>query len=307
MQWDTLRRRAGLVLVAVVSWPVTEARAIVVRDDVPDAAYVVDDADYPAVVTLFPPDDCAGTLIHEAHLLTVAHCAVDLSAGDSLEVGGMPHVIADVTLHPMWQDGDEHDIAVVRFEEAVQGIEPVPIYRGADELGALVSIVGRGVTATGLEGESGGSSDGRLRRATNVISDVDDVLLEVVFERPTDEGVTDLEGVGGSGDSGGPVFLEVDGIVYLAGLNAFGDAPDGIGIAQYGSWDYQTRVSAYADWIDDVLAGVAQPGVSTGESGCACTLEDEPPAVALLLLLSVASVTACRGRAGMCRSSRRRG
>jgi hypothetical protein len=291
-----------VVLAGVAAWPVSEAEAIVIRDDVADAQYVVDDADYPAVVTLFPPDDCAGTLIHEAHLLTVAHCAVDLAVGASLDVGGTPHVIAEVTLHPMWQDGDHYDIAVVRFEAPVAGVAPIPIHRGADELGAIVSIVGRGVTATGVEGEAGGSSDGLLRRATNVVTAADDFLLELVFDRPTDEGVTELEGVGASGDSGGPVFLEIDGTVYLAGLNSFGDAPDGSGIAQYGAWDYQTRVSRYADWIDEIVgenpsdpggseSGVGETSVAddpsaTAESGCGCAHRGDAPGWLLLFVVA---------------------
>jgi hypothetical protein len=255
-------------LAGVETLAVPEAQAIIIRDDVPDSEYVVADADYPAVVTLFPPDDCAGTLIHASYLLTVAHCAVDLSNGDTLDVNAVSHAIADITLHPMWQDGDNDDIAVVRFEDPVVGVDPVPIYRGSDELGAEVMLLGRGTTATGLEGEPGGSSDGQLRRATNVVSSVDEHLLEVVFERPGEAGVTDLEGVGASGDSGGPVLLEVDGTLYLAGLNAFGDAPDGTAIGQYGSWDYQTRVSRHADWIDGVLE---EHGSSTGEDGSTST------------------------------------
>lgn len=303
-----------MVLVAIAVAPVGDARAIVVRDDVPDAAYVVDDADYPAVVTLFPPDDCAGTLVHAEYLLTVAHCAVDLVVGDSLEVAGTSHAIADVWLHPKWDDGDEYDVAVVRFTAAVQGVAPVPIHRGSDELGAVVEIVGRGVTATGLVGERGGKSDGRLRRATNVVSAVDDLLFEVTFERPGEAGVTDLEGVGASGDSGGPVFLEIDGVVVLAGLNAFGDAPDGIGIAQYGAWDVQTRVSAHAAWIDDVLAGLVEPTDLSADDGCACTLRQSSRTIAPLVLLVVVgrrraarAITGCRARGGTRSSCRRRG
>ena len=56
-----------------------DAEAIITRDDVPDASYVVPDADYPAVVDLFEPGDCIGTLITTQHLLTVAHCAEDLT------------------------------------------------------------------------------------------------------------------------------------------------------------------------------------------------------------------------------------
>lgn len=244
-----------------------DAEAIIIRDDVPDTDYVVSDADYPAVVTLFPPDDCSATLFHESYLLTVAHCAVDLGPGDSLQIAGMSSTVAEVTLHPMWTDGDTHDIAVVRLEEAVEGVEPLPLYRGEDELGAVVSLVGRGTTGTGIEGEDGGSSDGVLRRATNIVTSVDPLVFEVVFDSPGDADVTELEGVGASGDSGGPVFLDVDGTPQVAGLNSFGDAPNGIGIGQYGSMDYQTRVSAFVDWVDEVVAEGEDPGDTDGTGG----------------------------------------
>ncbi len=257
---------------------VPTAHAIIIRDDVPDSEYVVPSSDYPALVDLFGPGDCIGTLVHESYLLTVAHCAVDLGTGQSLEVGGVPHAVAEVTLHPSWNDLDAFDIALVRLEDPVTGVEPLPIYRGADELGMQVSLVGRGLTATGLEGEDGGVDDGMLRRATNLVSDVDDHFLEVSFEQPGDADITDLEGVGAAGDSGCPVFVELDGTRYIAGLNSYGDAPAGIGIGQYGAADYQTRVSRYLDWLDGIVG--SWPGdedSGTGDSGLDDTGSDDSP------------------------------
>lgn len=212
---------AGLQLLAVPA-----AHAIIVRHDMDDAVYVVDEADYPALVDLFEPGDCIGTLIHPSYLLTVAHCAVDLTVGDRLPVAGAPHELAQVELHPRWTDDNAFDIALVRLVEPVIGIDPIPIYRGDDEVGHTLTLVGRGVTATGREGERGGEVDGKLRRATNVVERADDHFLEIVFDRPGHDGITELEGVGASGDSGGPGFIEVDGIRYLAGLNSCGDDCD---------------------------------------------------------------------------------
>ncbi len=184
----------GLVGLSVAGFgllAVPDSSAIIVRHDVADAEYVVADADYPALTDLISRGDCIGTLIHESFVLSVAHCAVDLSPGDSLEIGGAAHVVADVYLHPQWENRDKYDIALVRLEEPVTGVDPIPIYRGSDELGAVVTLVGRGVTATGVDGEAGGHTDGKLRRATNVVSAVNDQFLEVVFERPGEDGITD--------------------------------------------------------------------------------------------------------------------
>ena len=236
-----------------------DAEAIAIRDDVADARYVVADADYPALVDLFEPGDCIGSLIHESFLLTVAHCAVDLRVGQSLVVDGAAVKVAEVILHPSWKDLDAFDIALVRLESPVTTIVPLPIYRDELELGATVALVGRGVTATGLQGEEGAVSDGALRRATNQVSAVNDHFLEIIFEREGEPNVTELEGVGVAGDSGCPVFVDVDGVPTIAGLNSYGDEVGNAGVGQYGSRDYQTRVSQYLSWLDDHLDASAEP------------------------------------------------
>lgn len=235
------------------------AEAIVIRHDVADTQYVVPDAAYPEVVDLISRGDCAGTLVHPSFLLTVAHCAADLSVGATLTVAGAGHTVAEIFLHPSWRDQDAYDIALVRFATPVTGVAPVPVYRGADERGQTITIVGRGDTATGLVGEGNARNDGQLRRATNVVTAVNAHFLEVAFERGTESGVTALEGVGAAGDSGGPSFLEVGGVRYLAGLNAYGEEADANEVAAYGSRDYQTRVSRYLDWLDGILPAAPAP------------------------------------------------
>ena len=232
----------------------TMAWAIVTRHDLDDSDYIVPDADYPAIVTLFEPDDCSGTLVHESYLLTVAHCADDLDAGDSLLVNGRACQVAEVIKHPSWnRRRDEFDIALVRFTRPVRGVEPLPIYRGSDELGSFITLLGRGVHATGLQGERRAESDGNLRQATNVVTAVNNHFIEIVFERPGENGITELEGVGVSGDSGGPAFIDVGGAPHLAGLNSYGEGGNGSRVGQYGSRDYQSRVSRYLDWLDSVV------------------------------------------------------
>ncbi len=193
-----MKRLVLCVLISVASTvAVTSAHAIAIRDDISDSDYVVDDADFPALVDLFEPGDCIGTLIQQSLLLTVAHCATELTAGQSLNVNGVDKKVAEVILHPSWRDEeDDFDIAVVRFETPVAGVVPLPIYRGSLEVSAQVTLVGRGVTATGPQGEEGAASDGKLRRATNTVTAANDHFFEIVFERGGEAGVTSLEGVG---------------------------------------------------------------------------------------------------------------
>lgn len=237
------------------------AGAIVGRDDLPADAYVVPDADWPALVDLIEPGDCIGTLIEPSFLLTVAHCAVDVREGRTFDVAGVQVVASAVFVHPDWRDRDVHDVALVRLEAPITHVEPVPLGDAQVTVGDVVGIVGRGISATGLEGEDGGVTDGRLRRATNVVTAVGDASFAVLFDPPGPT-ATDLEGVGAAGDSGGPVFREGT----LVGLNSFGD-DEGGGVATYGSHDHQVHLATYAPWIRDVLAGRVEP--SRPRRGCA--------------------------------------
>ena len=99
-----------------------DAHAVIIRHDLSDSDYIVADADYPALVNLFEPSDCIGTLVHESYLLTVAHCAADLRNGQSLNVNGVSHAIAEVIIHPKCRKRrDEYDIALVRFKNQSAG------------------------------------------------------------------------------------------------------------------------------------------------------------------------------------------
>ena len=229
-----------------------DASAIIIRHDVDDEEYVVDDSEFPALVDLFEPGDCIGTLIHSTYLLTVAHCAEDLRTSDRLTVNGQRYRLDEIMLHPQY-DGWDYDIALVRFTEPVTGVSSYPLYRGNEERGSQITIVGRGVHGTGIEGEPGATQDRLLRRATNLVTDVDNQWIEVRFEEPGEDDITALEGVGASGDSGGPAFIETDEGLAIAGLNSWGDGQGSIRVGQYGAYDYSTRVSRHLEWIDDIL------------------------------------------------------
>jgi hypothetical protein len=218
-------------------------------------------------VDLIERGDCTATLVHESYLLTVAHCAAEVNAGKVLQVNGVAYTVAEVILHPQWnRRRDEYDIALVRLSEPVQGVTPLPIYRGPEETGSVITLVGRGDSGTGVRGERGASNDGKLRKCTNIVSQVNDHFIEIFFERPGEKGVTALEGVGAAGDSGGPAFIEVDGVSYIAGLNSWGDGPRGVRVGQYGAYDYQTRVTQYLEWLDSVVDFPDPPAVRTALS-----------------------------------------
>jgi secreted trypsin-like serine protease len=65
-----------------------------------------------------------------------------------------------------------------------------------------------------------------------------------------------LEGASGSGDSGGPLLIEADGKVTVAGLMSWQFATGDISDYQpgrYGQVSYLVRISHYAKWIDSVM------------------------------------------------------
>jgi hypothetical protein len=263
-----------------------DASAIITRHDVDDSEYVVDDGDYPALVDLFEPGDCLGTLIHESYLLTVAHCAEDMRASQTLQVGDHSVGITDIIEHPDY-NGWKYDIALIQLDEPVTDVTPYPLYRDTDEEGQTLILLGRGVHGTGIEGEPGATDDAKLRRATNVVTWATAQWIEVNFEEPGGDGITDMEGVGASGDSGGPAFIETEDGLAIAGLNSWGDSTPPIEIGQYGAQDYSTRVSQYLDWIDSEAGTSADGSSGTGggdestddgktAAGCGCTSSPAP-------------------------------
>jgi hypothetical protein len=71
-------------LITLFIWGSSSAFAISMRHDVADSQYLVDPAEFPALVGLHPEQNeadqwghCMSTLIGPAELLTVAHCADD--------------------------------------------------------------------------------------------------------------------------------------------------------------------------------------------------------------------------------------
>ena len=130
------------------------------------------------------------------------------------------------------------------------------MYTGTDEVGLVTTFVGRGTTATGLTGVEAGKWDGQMRAATNRVVRADGPLLQFRFDAPDDAGVTPLEGISGEADSGGPAYIERDGVRFTVGVSSSQDPrPANRKRGAYGVLEYYTRVSYFADWIREVLSG----------------------------------------------------
>lgn len=245
------------------------AGAVVLRHDVADSAYTIPAGAFPALVDL--PHEGHGVLISDQWIVTAAHAVQ--GRPKQVTINGQCHSVEKIVVHPGYKSlsdvptsGDlapfmaimaaNDDIALIKLSRPLHDVTPAALHRSADEQGKVGKLYGRGATGNGLFGQIMHSPHrGALRRAYNRVSSADGQWLTYRFDFGS-EGHP-LEGMSGSGDSGGPLLIEVDGNVTLAGLTAWQYATGDISSfrpGRYGQISYLVRISHYADWIDSVIA-----------------------------------------------------
>ena len=226
------------LLVVLLAHP---AAAIVTRHDRDDARYVELGARFPAAVTVLP--DGSGVLIAPDWVLTAGHVARGVAKrSPRVEIDGREHEVARVFVHPKWREMGPHDVGLLQLTSPAQRVTPAELYTADDEVGQVVTFVGRGDTGTGLTGPQ--TADGKKRGATNRVESVDDDWIFFNFDEGDD--ATDLEGVSGPGDSGGPALVTREGKVYTVGVSVFSDGR-GKGPGRYGVREGYTRVSTHRE------------------------------------------------------------
>ncbi|AWM41900.1 FG-GAP repeat protein [Gemmata obscuriglobus] len=253
------------------------------------------------ITTTFGADTFTGTgflLPDGRHILTAAHnfttpgtgtVGITAAARVSFDMPTAGRIdidvpVAGVTVHPGYTGGNENDLAVVTLPvlapsgpTGTLGAERYAIYRGSDEVGQVVTIVGYGTIGTGTTGQQ--TNEDLTKRMTRnryetlgdrinyggtqaLIYDFDnglaanDALGRIL-------GINDLglpdEGTAGQGDSGGPVFVTVNGQLFVAGTTTSGpgvgnpDNPARLNPAVeagFGTLSHDTRLSFHQTWID---------------------------------------------------------
>ncbi|HET9470499.1 MAG TPA: trypsin-like serine protease [Usitatibacter sp.] len=217
------------------------ASALVVRADRDDAEYVELATRYVSALPLGSYGE--GALIAPRWILTsgdVARALREAKGTPRLRIGEAQRDVQGIFTPP------EGDIALLLLRESIDGIEPTLPYREGDEERHAVVIASHG--AAGRLGEPGVARDGKPRAAINTVDRVEAHVLGLRLKGPDD--ASDMQGAAGPGDEGAPAFLEKQGRLYVAGI---AQGPRGGAVPRVGDWDLYTRVSAYADWIDEAM------------------------------------------------------
>ncbi len=210
---------------------------------------------------------------------------------DLLGVGRVSYTATEIYMHPNW-NGDifaGNDIAIIVLPEtAPADADRYDIYRGSNELGKETAIVGYGDNGVGLADPT--LFDGQKRLAYNTfdvygealngMSTADFYMGGGTFDMPEgsillldfDNGLTTNDALGRAagawnrglgvregdaahGDSGGPSFLNgvITGVVSGGTEFAPADIDTIPTNVSYGDISWYTRVSAFADWIDQIV------------------------------------------------------
>jgi hypothetical protein len=223
--------------------------------------------------------DCTGTWIgndaRHGYVLTAAHCFEDeessLDPQDVLvrSTGGRVYRVVNSAIHEDYVDTElttGEDLAILWLHRPVNDAGPPPLlYGGDDEYGRLLTFVGYGARGVASNGEHEDYHDGGDERAAaqgviEVVKDEADdedsgnylgVFLPAEdgsIENPHDGEVypaNRLVGLLGSGDSGGPAWMRIDGRWVVAGVNS-----NGTGNAEAGETSWFVRVSGQREWIE---------------------------------------------------------
>lgn len=215
-----------------------------------------------------------GVLISPEWILTSAHLFTAATSG-SFTISGTTYTANQLIKDPGWNGSAlaGYDFGLAHLSTPVTGVTPAQLYQGSSEIGQTATFVGFGSTGTGLTGAT--TLDYKERAFQNIIDgDFGNPLLLLGSDFDNPNSIADsrwgdavpltLEGAVSNGDSGGGVFIDVNGQSYLAGVISAIVATDGNANSDYGDLSAFGRVSAYTSWIGGyVPTAVPEPSSFT--------------------------------------------
>ncbi len=219
--------------------------------------------------------------VFDKNALTGAKRVRFILGGENLRIDfqtpGVVHV------HPKYNAFTlDNDISVAKLSTN-SSVKPAVLYGGTKEKGQLGTLVGFGDTGNGTIGSS--VTNTRKLAGTNTIDFVSKTVLETDFDMPNnpskstfgDKSPITYESTLGPGDSGGGLWVQVNGQWAVAGVNSFGEQSRGSSQEDtYGWLSGFTRVSAYISFIK----GYGNPtviGRGSLTSGVFATAKDDAP------------------------------
>ncbi|MFN8542595.1 MAG: trypsin-like serine protease [Candidatus Binatia bacterium] len=237
----------------------------------PDTARIVNGAltgEFPAAGALLVGNDpatatawCSGVLIGCQTFLTAAHCVCDTS-GSRCQGAGAPspagrlvflqHAgffhVARIRVHPDFRF-PVGDVAVVTLTTPVTGVTPLPLAPTAPDVGQVMTTVGFGRTS-GTRRDYGLKRAGDVTRThcTDGVSDATSVCWEF-----TGTGADTCHG-----DSGGPLLVETNAGLAVAGVTSGGTSDD----CTPDDLAYDASIAPYRTWIAQVA------GADLGAHAC---------------------------------------
>lgn len=251
----TSRTRLSVCTMACALACAASASGMIRRHDRPDEEYLAAAKGYGSAVRV---GTAMGTAISPEWVLTAAHVGTRLSPTKRIvKTATGKHRVDHVVAHPIWKgEGSltSIDLALLKVSPPIEGIEFPALYEWDDEVGQIVTFVGNGQYGTGKTGPQ--MDDWKFRAATNEVVHTEGGWMVYLFDEPP--AGTELEGISGPGDSGGPAYVERDGKRYIIGVSSSNDG-EGNGTCRYGSKEYYPRVSTSLEWIRGTIGQAFVP------------------------------------------------
>ena len=228
----------------------------------------------------------SGALLDRYHVLTAAHVAASFSSDPSklkVNINGAGNltqqlVASHIFVHPDYSTGNlpndntfawNDDIAVIRLAEPAAANVPVyALFNGTPGLGGVTTAFtmvayggySDGVSTTLQQGSNAAVKRVGQNRVTGLYAADDEGHgappnvaegFVFAFDAPGTAGAVDHEAGYAGGDSGSPIFINVNGAWRIAGVGAFNGNPSNVpgGAIQFGAVGGGMLIAPYAQWI----------------------------------------------------------